>query len=878
MYSRARKILDLAKCAAKSFEENTSTPSEKQINVTSGANTTVDSCDSKSDCLIENDDGTLLPVQTFNEVTVDDSGLCTDIVEKCTKKSLEENRSFPEEGISNSTPDNTNVGTDDFQSGFFIVNDDGTLFPIQTVVGDFAFDKKSLKPHSEKLQKKVERNTEHLIEMDVQYTRNEDQVRVEPDIGVDGIDTLVEVAEVGNKPILKPKPKVSLAENYVVPYGRELHEQVENITENLIEMDEPHTGIDDQDIVEPDRLCDVNNQLSNRKRKKRHQVSEDDWQCNQAKILREQGREYMGRKLTNGKVTGYIRRPNRTMKKITCKCKGRTFKCHNISEQERKKIFDNFWALTWKERKMLVKTSTDADLTQRARDRSEENRSRRSYSYKYYLFIDNMTKVRVCKSTLLATLDLGEWMVKNWLENSSEKDDDLVDDPNPNENPTKMNENTAKKQNAKRMSRQHDLSKRLESLKEFLLTLPNVESHYCRSSSKKLYLEPNWLSKAQLYQFYAENWCKAKDFKPLSSCTFHKTFEDLNLSLYRPKKDQCDTCRAYKLNHITEEDFETHRTKKDEAREEKSKDKMNEEHVYTVDLQSLLLCPKSNASSLYYRRKLSVHNLTMFDLKTKDGFCYLWNETEGELSANEFASILTHFVESQLPLRNNATKIVIFSDGCNYQNRSAVMSNALLHVAAKHNITIESKYLEKGHTQMECDSMHATIERYLRHREINVPADYIDACKNARQSNPYKVIYLDHSFFKDFTKPLMFKSIRPGIRKGDPKVTDIRCLKYDSNGKIHYKLSFKDDFKVLPACDDSKEKVDEGSRKSKRKAQDPNKSLTSYQDKVREFLEANFQPLYNDRLKITAAKYQHLQELKPSIVKDYHSFYDNLPM
>lgn len=29
---------------------------------------------------------------------------------------------------------------------------------------------------------------------------------------------------------------------------------------------------------------------------------------------------------------------------------------------------------------------------------------------------------------------------------------------------------------------------------------------------------------------------------------------------------------------------------------------MNEEYVYTVDLQSLLLCPKSNASALYYRR------------------------------------------------------------------------------------------------------------------------------------------------------------------------------------------------------------------------------------------------------------------------------------
>lgn len=103
---------------------------------------------------------------------------------------------------------------------------------------------------------------------------------------------------------------------------------------------------------------------------------------------------------------------------------------------------------------------------------------------------------------------------------------------------------------------------------------------------------------------------------------------------------------------------------------------MNEEHVYTVDLQSLLLCQMSNASALYYRRKLSVHNLTVFYLKTQDVFCYLGRE-EGDLSANKFASIWTHFIESQLPLRNNANKITILNDSCNYQNRKAVMSNAL---------------------------------------------------------------------------------------------------------------------------------------------------------------------------------------------------------
>ena len=280
------------------------------------------------------------------------------------------------------------------------------------------------------------------------------------------------------------------------------------------------------------------------------------------------------------------------------------------------------------------------------------------------------------------------------------------------------------KERSRKKTRQEELAARLKLLKEFLSSLPTVESHYCRALTKKLYLESIWTSKAKLFQFYCDNWCKEKKCTPLSSCSFHKTFEDMNLALYRPKKDQCDLCRAHKLNHIDDEEHSKHIKMKDAARLEKEKDKKNEEHVYTVDLQSLLLSPKSNCSALYYRRKLSVHNYCIYDLKNHDGFCYLWNETEGELTANEFASILTHFIESKLPLANNSEKIVIFSDGCNYQNRCAVLSNALLYLAMRHGIVIECKYLEKGHTQVECDSMHPIIERHLRQRDVHVPDVY----------------------------------------------------------------------------------------------------------------------------------------------------------
>lgn len=138
---------------------------------------------------------------------------------------------------------------------------------------------------------------------------------------------------------------------------------------------------------------------------------------------------------------------------------------------------------------------------------------------------------------------------------------------------------------------------------------------------------------------------------------------------------------------------------------------------------------------------------------------------------------------------------------------------------------------------MECDSMHAAIERCLKYRDINVPADYIHICKTARQKRPpYSVNYINHTFFKDFSKNMIYRSIRPGLKKGDPKVTDIRSLKYTEDGLISYKLIFSEDFRPLPV------------RTNNRQLED-------------------FPNLHQKRLKITETKFRHLQELKSTLVQ-----------
>nr|CAI5820048.1 unnamed protein product [Callosobruchus analis] len=154
---------------------------------------------------------------------------------------------------------------------------------------------------------------------------------------------------------------------------------------------------------------------------------------------------------------------------------------------------------------------------------------------------------------------------------------------------------------------------------------------------------------------------------------------------------------------------------------------------------------------MYYKMKLVVHNFILFNLKTQDGYCFLWHEAEGGLTANEFSSILCSFLENAVipNLPNDNKTIILYSDGCTGQNRNCILANTFVNLCMLHEVTIIQKYLEKGHTQMEVDSMHSCMEKKIRNRKINIPADYVHACKIARtHPKPYDVKFLIHELFK----------------------------------------------------------------------------------------------------------------------------------
>lgn len=439
---------------------------------------------------------------------------------------------------------------------------------------------------------------------------------------------------------------------------------------------------------------------------------------------------------------------------------------------------------------------------EKVKQRKTENISRRQNSLYFYLKAPHgCSRIRVCKKQFLNTLCIGEWSVLSWTKRQkNDSTDDESDELRNNERVTRA-ENQEQSQpttskNDKRKKRNHTKKRENEFLVEFLNSLPNLESHYCRSSSSKKYLELIWKSKNQLYRVYKEE-CNRKGIPVLSDASFSNAFSDMNYSLFRPKKDQCDICLGFKTKNIEESLYKEHIKKKIEARDAKLKDKEEGKWVFTMDLQSVLMAPLTNASAMYYKSKLVVHNFTIFNLKNLDGHCFLWHEGEGALTANEFASILHSFF-SNLDT-DDGDEVIIYSDGCTYQNRNCTISNMFLACSMSKKITIIQNYLEKGHTQMECDSMHSVIERKLRNTEIYTPAGYVHVCKTARiKPRPYNVTHLSFDFFKKYSSLTFYNSIRPGFKKGDPQVTDIRCLRYNPSGLIEYKLNYSDAWAVLP--------------------------------------------------------------------------------
>ncbi|KAF2894380.1 hypothetical protein ILUMI_11793 [Ignelater luminosus] len=139
---------------------------------------------------------------------------------------------------------------------------------------------------------------------------------------------------------------------------------------------------------------------NNKVKRKSRKRNLESWTTTDERKKRESGNKYLGRKKdTEGNWIYDVQRKNRQMKV-------------RLSDDQQKKIFTEFWAMSWKEKRLYIQMLCDFKRTQRVRDRKDSEKSRRSISMNYYLKVER-DRVKVCKNMFLNTLCIGQSSEKN---------------------------------------------------------------------------------------------------------------------------------------------------------------------------------------------------------------------------------------------------------------------------------------------------------------------------------------------------------------------------------------------------------------------------------------------------------------------------------
>ena len=125
-------------------------------------------------------------------------------------------------------------------------------------------------------------------------------------------------------------------------------------------------------------------------------------------------------------------------------------------------------------------------------------------------------------------------------------------------------------------------------------------------------------------------------------------------------------------------------------------------------------------------------------------------ESEGRRGSNKVATCLFDYLSNQSS--DGVNDVHLFSDNCAGQNQNRLVAFALNFARSKLQLnSITHTFLDKGHTETENDSVHATIERKTRHIKIYTPDQWFTAVRTARTSKqPYQVREMCGRDFIDF--------------------------------------------------------------------------------------------------------------------------------
>lgn len=463
-----------------------------------------------------------------------------------------------------------------------------------------------------------------------------------------------------------------------------------------------------------------------------------------AQERRNRGKEYIS--LTKNKHCQAKTVGPRCRESSSCRKLGK--QCTLLTEDERQIIMADFYATgsLQLQREYIVRHVKTENIKHKT---TKQETSRRLKSNIYYLPKEGKN-ISVCKIMFLNTLSISEKTMRTSL--------------------AKV-QNSGVIETEKRGGRQSHLQAKDVKIREVIVAhiskFPRMESHYCRRSSTREYLHSDLSISKMHYMFLNEN-----STLRVSYSTYANVFNSFKLSFHHPKKDQCGICANYRKGdaerrRALEDCYQKHtaekvavRAKKDLAR----KDKNIKNASAVFDLQQVIFLPISNESKIFYRRRLSNYNFTIYNLKSKECHCYTWHEALSKRGSCEISTCL-YFYLKELDARGVET-VSLFSDSCSGQNKNSIIAAMLLYIVSlfKNIETISVSYFEPYHGQNEGDSAHSAIARAVgKAEEVFVPSQLVPIFKLARRNNPYIVHSLNSGEFLNFkqlSRDLRILSVR----------------------------------------------------------------------------------------------------------------------
>ena len=198
----------------------------------------------------------------------------------------------------------------------------------------------------------------------------------------------------------------------------------------------------------------------------------------------------------------------------------------------------------------------------------------------------------------------------------------------------------------------------LDGVRDHINSFPRIASHYCRSNTKREYLESS-LNLSKMYKLYRNKSINAGFKEFASQWKYDDAFsKEFNIGFHKPKKDLCDRCEKWKTlsagGLMTDKDREeqsAHDSSRSETRQIRSQDMENcdaEVLLVSFDVENVFALARLNVSSAFYKRKLNTYNMTAVVNKTKKGYRAVWPESLSGRSGNEMASAIYHLLRQMV--------------------------------------------------------------------------------------------------------------------------------------------------------------------------------------------------------------------------------------